>query len=173
MLKITSPESLDAAVADCVKLKLELTSLKAAVAARQTDIEKRYAGEICELTHDVAEAESRIRDYCLANRGTLFLDKKSRHSLSAEIGFELTPWRVERAGKKITWKEVVRRLLALTWGQLYIRHPEPEVNKEALLSDREKLSETDQATLAIRFARDEQFFIRPVADQAEPTTTPA
>jgi phage host-nuclease inhibitor protein Gam len=172
-MTITSTESLDARVSEAVRLKLAHATLKTELETEIAKLQKTYAGRLGKLADDIAEVEGQIHGYCTRHRDTLFPEKKSRDSLSAVYGFELTPWRVETLTRKITWREVVRRMQVASWAKAYVRQPEPGVNKAALLEDRSKLSADDCATMGIEFVQEEQFFIRPKAEQAEDTTQKA
>lgn len=173
VLKITSPEALDSAVAEVVRLKIEHTSLVAAKEAEVAAVDKRHQAGITSKESEIAAAEERVQEYCLAHRPELFIEKKSRETSLAEFGFELTPPRVETTSRKVTWKDVVARLLRLPWGKAYLNHPEPKPDKNALLADREKFT-TEQLTAAgIQFVQDEQFFIRPKPETAEETVREA
>lgn len=166
-MKILSTESLDSAVGECVRLKLEHATLKTNLETQVAALQKTFAGQMGRIQDRISESEERIRAYCTANREELFPVNKSRDSLTAVYGFELTPWRVA-THRKINWKEVVRRLQSLTWGGAYVRHPEPQPDKLALLADRERLTPVQQNAAGIEFQQDEQFFIRPKAESAEP-----
>lgn len=167
MLKITSPEALDSAVAEIVRMRIKHTQATAAKDADVALVEKRHQTRIVELNDSIAELESRVYEYCVANRPKLFTERKSRETPLAVYGFELTPYRVETSSKKITWKEVVKRLLRLKWGQAYVRQSEPKPDKDALLTDRDKFTEQQLNAIGIRFAQDEQFFIRPKPESAQ------
>ena len=166
MLKITSADSLDATVADVVRHKIRLTEATARMDAEVAVLQKSHQAVLTGLQEKIAAGESAVADYCTAHRAALFADKKSRETLAAVFGFELTPPRVETASRKIKWADVVIRLLRLAWGKAYVRHPEPKPDKEALLADREKLSAEQQTAAGISFVQDEQFFIRPKPETA-------
>ena len=168
-MKITSLESLDAHVAEVVRMKLELAGRKVEMEEQIAALQKRYAGPIGKLNDDIAARTDDIRDYCDANRSALFPDKKSRETLTALVGFEWTPYRVETAAKKITWKLVVQRLLRLDWGGAYVRQPEPQPDKNAMLADRERFTGPQLLAAGIAFDRDEQFFLRPKSEIATDT----
>ena len=165
-LTINSTEGLEAAIAAVVRKRILHTQAVAAKEAEAAELEQRHQGTISSLLEEIAEFEARIQDYCIAHRPALFNSKKSRETNLAEFGFELTPPRVETAGKKIKWKEVVGRLLRLPWAAGYVRQPEPQPDKQALLADREKLSPEQCMAAGIRFCQDEQFFIRPKPETA-------
>lgn len=173
VLNITSPEALDVAVAEVVRMKIKHTEATAAKDAEVAAIEKKHQDKITALVEAIAELEGRVQDYCTANRVSLFPDKKSRETSLAVFGFELTPHRVETASRKITWKDVVTRLLRLPWGKAYVRTPEPKPDKEALLADREKLTPEQCTSAGISFEQDEQFFIRPKPETAQATVKEA
>lgn len=162
LLTITSPETLDVAVSEHVRLQLDLTEKITTRDQAIADIQKQHQADITAAQEAVAESETRIMDYCVAQRAALFTEKKSRGTDSADFGFELTPWRVETSSRKITWKDVAKRLGRVgAWAKVYLRKTDPKPDKEALLADRDKLTEEQQRAMGINFAQDEQFFIRP------------
>jgi len=168
-LTINSTEGLEAAIGTVVRKRILHTQAVAAKEAEAAELEQRHQRTISNLLDEIAEFEAGIQDYCIAHRAALFTSKKSRETSLAEFGFELTPPRVETAGKKVKWKEVVGRLLRLSWAAAYVRQPEPQPDKQALLADREKLSPEQCLAAGIRFCQDEQFFIRPKPETASAT----
>ncbi len=173
MLKITSPEALDSAVAEVIRLKIERTSLVAAKDGEVALIEKKHQAGITAKEAEISAAEERVQEYCVAHRPELFTEKKSRETSLAEFGFELTPPRVETTSRKVTWKDVVARLKRLAWGAAYLNQPEPKPDKNALLADREKFSPDQLTAAGIQFVQDEQFFIRPKPETAQETVREA
>jgi phage host-nuclease inhibitor protein Gam len=165
-LKITSPEALDAAIARVVSLKNQHTTARAAADAEVVAVEKRHQLTLTSITDKIADEEAHVREYCEANRDTLFAEKKSRDTALADFGFEFTPPRVETASRKIKWSDVVARLLRLPWGKAYLTQAEPKPDKNALLADREQLSPEQLTAAGIQFCQDEQFFIRPKLETA-------
>jgi phage host-nuclease inhibitor protein Gam len=165
LLSITSVEALDAAVASVVWLKVQHTEATATKDSEVVALEKKHQMRIQGLVDGIHDLEAVILDFCQAHRDELFIDKKSRETTLAVIGFELTPYRVEKA-KKLKWSDVVSRLLKLSWGKAYVRQPEPQPDKDALLNDREKFKEMQLIAAGIKFDRDEQFFIRPKPETA-------
>lgn len=166
-LDLTSVEALDTAIAHVVRLRIQRTQLVAEKDAEVALIEKRFAARIATAEERIATEEQRIHEYCEAHRAELFPVNKSRETATAAFGYELTPPRVETSSRKVTWKDVVARLLKLTWGKAYVRTPEPKPDKEALLADREKLTPEQLTAAGITFAQDEQFFIRPKPETAQ------
>lgn len=169
LLSITSPEALDSAVADVVRLKIKRTKLVATKDEEVAAVEKRHQEKITTVDDEIAAAEQSVQEYCKAHRVELFPEKKSRDTSLAEFGFELTPPRVETANRKITWKDVVTRLGRLPWGRAYLKQSPPTPDKNSLLNDREKFTEEQKTAAGIQFCQDEQFFIRPKPETAEET----
>lgn len=167
-LAIASVESLESRIAEIVRLKIKRTAIRAEADDEVARLEKRFQNKLTALDDEIADLEAAAQSYCVALRADLFPAKKSRETALAEYGFELTPPRVETASKKITWKDVVARCQRMGQAALaYVRQPEPKPDKEALLADREKLSPEMQTAMGIRFAQDEQFFIRPKPETAQ------
>lgn len=166
---ISSREALLGVVAEVVRLKLQHASLTADMEREVTGVQKRYAPRLDRVAEDIHERESAVQDYCERHRAELFPEKKSIEMPSAVIGFEITPWRVETSSRKVTWKNVVERLLKLAWGKAYLRVPNPQPDKEALLSDREKLTPEQTTSAGVTFTQDEQFFLRPKSQIVEAT----
>lgn len=168
-MNITSIEALDNAVAESCRIKTTLAADKAAMETAIARIHKHHSARQASYTELIAEIETDIQDYCQANRATLFVTRKSRETASATFGFEYTPHRVEPTSRKIKWADIVKRLLKLPWGKAYINTPEPKPDKNALLADREKLTPEQLTAAGIQFCQDEQFFIRPKSEVADPT----
>lgn len=166
-LTLTSPDALDAAVADVVRTRIKLTEATAELEARLAEIQKRAEPELAALREEIATREAAIREYCEAHRAELFADRKSRETALAVYGFELTPPRVETASRRLKWADVIERLKRLAWGAAYLRIPEPRLDKEALLADRDRLSAEQLQAAGLRFTQDEQFFIRPKPETAQ------
>ena len=169
MLKITSPESLDARAADVVRYKILLTKHTAKKDARVAEIEKQFDAEMAEVRGSIADLEADCRDYCEANRTDpdLFRDgNKSRETSLCTMGFRMSPPRVETTSRKVKWADVVTRLLRLPWGKAYVRTPAPQPDKEALLADRQRLTPEQLTAAGIQFAQDESFFLEPTPETA-------
>jgi phage host-nuclease inhibitor protein Gam len=164
-MNISSPESLDVAVAEVVRLKIRHTEAVAGMDADVAALQKIHQSKITDLLERISDGETAVQDYCTARRAELFPDKKSRETVTAVFGFELTPWRVEPL-KKIKLAEIIERLKRLPWGKLYLRAPKVTLDREALLKDRERIKEQHCAQGGFQFAQDEQFFIRPKPETA-------
>lgn len=172
-LKIGSVESLEVAVAECVRQKVEYTKAMAGRDAAVAAVQKEHQVGLTKRAEDITRLSDMIFEFCVAHRAELFVGKKSRGTDLAEFGFELTPFRVETATRKIRWKDVVERLKRLSWAGIYVRQPEPVPDKQAMLADRESLTPEQCKAMGIEFCQDEQFFIRPLLETAGETVKEA
>ena len=170
---ITSRESLEATVADVVKLKLQAAELTAAMEQEIAAVQERHKRGILATSHQIDAKEAGIYVYCQANRATLFSQKKSIDLLLATVGFETNPPSVEKLAKKDTWTSIAARLANLDWGQAYIVEPDPEISKTKLIADRAKLTAEQLKQVGIAITQEEQFFIRPKSQIAADTVQAA
>jgi phage host-nuclease inhibitor protein Gam len=166
---LLSREAMKSTVADIVRLKLEHAQKTAAMEAEIAEVQKRHQEGLLEVARQIESKEASVYTYCQRNRGELFPEKKSIDMLLAEVGFELTPHRVEKKAGKDTWSTIARRLQSLDWAGKYVRESDPEVDKHALLKDRTELTPTQLAEAGIKFEQDENFFIRPKSQVASDT----
>lgn len=169
---ITSREAMESVVADIVRLKLERSGQQLILEAEIAALTKEHEPAILALDKDIETKEAGVYLYCTANRAALFAQSKSIETLLATVGFEFTPYSVEKR-KSDTWTVIAKRLLGLEWGKPYVRDTDPEVDKNGLRNDRLKFTEEQLREAGIRIERDEQFFIRPKSDVAEQTTQSA
>lgn len=173
-LRINSVDGCDASVAEIVKLQIQLAAAKAARDLEVSAVEKRHTKRITELQDQITAVSGDVQDYCHAHRASLFLDAKSRKTPLATYGYELTPHRVEPINRKVKLRDIVQRLLSLRpWGHVYVRYPEPTLNKEALLADRNSLTAEQLWEAGVQICQDEQFYIRPTPEMAEDTVSSA
>jgi len=164
---ISSRAALEAVVADIVKLKLEHTQAAAVMEHEIAGIQKRHQENLLGITRQLEAREAGVFVYCQKNRAALFPKKKSLDLLLATVGFELTPPRVDKISAKDTFGKIGLRLENLDWGAAYVRYPDPEVNKEKILTDRAQLKPEQLKEAGLVIDQDENFFIRPKSDIAE------
>lgn len=171
---ITSRESLDATIAEIVQTKLRLAELTAAMELDIAAVQERHQRHILDLEKQLAAQEAGAYVYCTAHRRNLFGDdRKSIETPLATVGFEWNPPYVEKLAKGDTEKAIAHRLASTEWGADYVIDADPTLSKKKLIADREKLSESQLATVGIRICQDEQFFIRPKSQIAADTTAQA
>ena len=172
-LTIASTAALDSVVADLVRMQLRLTELEVRRDSELAEVEKRHQAKLMAVRDNIRATEENVQAYCKAHRAELFPETKSRETALAHFGFELTPWRVELASRRLKIRDVIQRLLRSAWGKVYLRQPDPQLDKEMILADRQTLTPERLAEAGLQITRDEQFFVRPKLETAEATSQAA
>lgn len=177
-------EAMEAEVAEYVRLKLRHVAVSAQMEEMKARVEKKYAPEVNDLARQIDVKFAAVQNYCMTHRIELITDKrKSIDLVNAELGFRTTPHAVTKRVSKETWEQIALRLAGLTLrlsdgtvldcGELYVREPAPQVNKEALLNDRKRLTEEQLRVMGLEFSQEEHFYIEPKAEIAEGDTKAA
>ena len=170
---VLSREALEAAVAEVATLKIQYAAAKAALELEVAAVQERRQEHLLALGKQIESREAGVFIFCQQHRSELFPDKKSIDLLLATVGYRTEPPSVEKCSKKDTWSAIAKRLEALDWGVRYINTPDPEVDKKALLADRDRLTAGQLSEAGIRFEQDEFFYITPKSDVAEKTVMEA
>lgn len=168
-MRLNSIEALDATAAEVVRLKIFLTEMTAAKDAKVADLQQKFDEKALDVRQEIAGLETDCRQFCEAHRQdpALFGGNKSRETSLCTMGFRTTPPKVATSSRRIKWADVITRLKRLAWGAAYLRTPEPSVDKEALLADRERLTDAQREQAGIRFEQDEIFFLEPKPETAQ------
>lgn len=170
---IQTRDQLEAVVENIVQLQLSRAELEHAQDQEIAGIRQKYRAPLAELerylTLETAWAEAWARE----NPGAL-TENRSLDCAHAVIGFRVTPPLVVRASRRWTWSAAAQKLAEMAWGARYLRVPAPEVDKEAILADLEKLSPEELRAAGLKIVQGERFFITPhgheeSAPVAEPT----
>ena len=172
-IPIVSREALDAAVAEVATLKIQYAAAKADMELEIARVQERRQEQMLALAKQIKIREAGVFVYCQQHRAQLFPDKKSIDFLLATVGYRTEPPSVEKSSRKDTWSAIAQRLETSAWGSRYVNIPEPEVDKKALLADREKLSVEQLSEAGIRFEQDELFYITPKSEVAARTVLEA
>jgi phage host-nuclease inhibitor protein Gam len=170
---VLSREALEAAVAEVATLKIQYAAAQAALELEIARVQERHQEQMLSLGKQIEIREAGIFVYCQQHRPQLFPGKKSMDFLLATVGFRTEPPSVEKCSRKDTWSSIAQRLEALAWGARYVNTPEPEVDKKALLADREKLTAEQLSEAGLRFEQDELFYITPKSEVAARTVLDA
>ena len=161
-IAVSTPEGLEVAVADYVKLKLLHAAAKAALELEIAGIQAEHQERINILGEQIDERFYGIQAFCQANRGTMFPEaRKSLDWPMATLGFRTNPPSVGTRRKSITFCAAAKLLLTSDWGGLFVRYPDPAIDKEAILAARGKLTEEQLSAVGLVIEQDEEFFIQP------------
>lgn len=158
---IQNRRQLEAVIENIVQLQRQRTELESAQEKEIADIRQKYRAPLAEVERYLLMETSWAETWARNNRGAF----DETHSLAcphATIGFHIPPPRVERAGRRWTWSAIVVKLSQTTWGQRYLRVPAPEVDKDAILADRDRLSAEELRLAGIKIVQSERFIITPL-----------
>ena len=178
---IHSKDGLTAALNTLVSNKLTLAAQTVAMEQEIADIQRRNQGRVESLTRDIAAAEAGIQVFVTQRREELFpKGVKSLDFALATVGFRDTPHRVEKLRSKDTFDEIALRMAGMKLhdatgntlifdGDHYVRYREPELDKKALLANRQNIPEAALKAAGIKFDYDELFYIEPKSEVIEGT----
>jgi phage host-nuclease inhibitor protein Gam len=157
---IQTRQELDAVVENVVQLQLERAALERDQEQEITAIRQKFRAPLAELDRYLLLETTWVENWARANPAA-FPEKRSIACTHATIGFRVSPPRVDRASRKWTWTDIAAKLGELAWGRRYLRQPAPEVNKEALLADRNELDAAELRKVGVKIMQEERFFIAP------------
>ena len=173
---IQTRQQLDAVLENIAHLQRERDELYLAQEKEIAAVRQSYRTPLAEMEHYLDLETSWAEAWAQGNPGAFAADR-SLACAHATIGFRATPPRIERASRRWTWSRIARTLAGLAWGQRYLRVPEPEVDKEALLADLARLSPVELRNAGMQIVQGERFFITPHSETeaacASPSLEPA
>lgn len=168
-IKLTQPAIKTREQAESILREICLTTItrnKAVLAMDQeiATIRENYDGTISWCNKSLEEKTDLIRAWAEANPSE-FNGLKSLAMVNGTVG-----WRIGQPTLKTlagwTWDRVLEKLKIHGMGLRYIRTKE-EVNKQAILGEREVLSPEKMRAMGVRVVQDESFFIEPNLTETE------
>ena len=163
---IRTRDQLNAVVENIVLLRLEQAELDRAQADEIAAIREKYRAPLTEVDRYLQMETAWVEAWARQNPGE-FTRERIIDCPHARVGYRVMAPRVERASRRWTWTEAALALAETEWGRRYLRAPEPEVDKEAILADLATLSTDDLRQAGIKIVQGERFFIEPHGE-AEP-----
>ena len=165
-LKITAPktrEEMEQLVGDICALKIRERELKAQMDAEIKRVRDGYEKQLGGLSEDIAAKMPRALAWAEANEED-FGKLRSVEMLHGTIGWRTnTPSLKTRSGW--TWDRVLERLL--NNGLVTYYRTKQEVNKQAILADRDELGADGLRELGVRVVQEDEFFVEPKLTVAE------
>lgn len=116
---------------------------------------------------ELAGLETSLQLFAQNHREKLFNEPKSRSYPNAVLGFRISPPSVGRVVEKEKWDIIAERVESLPWGEPYVKEGKPSLNKEAILRDRQSLTQEQLAEAGLKIEQGETFFIEPTAASAD------
>lgn len=137
-------------------------SLTVEMDAELTEVREQYAGKMFSAQTNLDKIMGFAKEWAEANKES-FGDRKSIEMAHGVVGFRTgTPKLKPLAG--MTWEKIKARLL--NFGKGYTRTT-VEVDKEAILADREALKAEGLQALGVKVAQDESFYVEPKRESIE------
>lgn len=133
--------------ADCIQMATETA-----------EVEKRHADKQSMLQEKISAGEKLARKFAKKSPG-LFGEKRSIDLVGCRVGYRLGNW-VCSLPKGFTLKDLAQAMRSLPWARQYVRTVY-EVDKEALIADRDKLAPEQLAELGVTIDQEDRFFIDP------------
>jgi len=151
-------EQLNAVVENIVLLRAELAELERAQANELAAVREKYRAPLTEVDRFLQMETAWVEAWAHQNPGE-FSGERLLDCPHARIGFRTMPPRVERANRRWNWAEAAAALAEVEWGKRYLRTPDPEIDREAILADLERLPAEDLRQVGIKVVQGERFFI--------------
>ena len=158
--RIQTRQELDIVLENIAQLHTEHDEITLRLEAEIIALRQRSRAALAEIENFLVVETAWVEAWA-ETHPDLFSERRSLSCLHATIGFRLSPARVERIGREWDWSKIARQLAELPWGARYLRQPEPELNKEALLADRRELAPEQLREAGLKILQQERFFILP------------
>lgn len=165
---IATRDQAEAVLEQIARATIARDRLTAEMELKLTNVRAEYEGRLTALAQELDGAMPILQRWAEEHPDE-FGARKSMEMVHGTIGFRTgTPKLKLIPGK--TWLRVLESLAGVF--PEYIRE-KMEVNKEALIADREKLGDDRLRLVGLRVTRDETFFVEPKREEAAATVRPA
>ena len=154
--KIQTESELRAAARRIALLTVELGNLKARQDEEIVNIRDTFAGPI-EVADKSLKAEIAAAKAWAIEHKAEFRDPRSKDLGLASIGFRDGMPKLRILGK-LAVDEVINRCLSMFPRRDYVRTVD-ELNRAAIIADRDKLTKDEQTALGVAIEQDEAFFV--------------
>jgi phage host-nuclease inhibitor protein Gam len=160
---LKSREDADAAVARFVDRQLKNVEAIGKMEAEIKEIRDKYRVQVNSLEEEIENLFEQLEQWAIVNPG-LFADRKSLEFAHGTIGFRTAPPKLKPIGK-FTWERILDLIQCEPkLAKKYIRIKN-EVDREALLADRDDLGPETLETIALRVIQDETFYVDPKTEE--------
>jgi phage host-nuclease inhibitor protein Gam len=151
-------------VGEITMLKANEQRITADMNAKLTEVRERFEGSLAAIDEELKGRIALAKDWAEANPAE-FGKARSIAMTHGDVG-----WRIGNPALRLlfgwSWDKALAALTSLALKQ-YVRI-KYEVNKEALIADREKLQDAGLRTFGVKIVQDETFFIEPRLVITEP-----
>lgn len=167
---IQTRAEMEGLVGDICAATIKQDSLLAAMDDELQIVRARYEASLAEVSKSLDAGLALAQDWAEAHPSE-FGKQKSIEMLHGVVGWRTgTPKAKTLAGW--TWDRVLSVIVSIPkFAKRYARISE-EVNKEALIADRELLAPEELREIGVRIVQDETFFVQPKREEAPATEAP-
>lgn len=172
-IKTTTPktrEDIEALVGDLAAAKIEQQGLTAEMDAEIAMVRTRFEAGLALLTERL-NVMTEVAHLWAQAHPEEFAKRKSLEFTQGVIGFRTTPHKLKLLSKW-TWAKVLEKMEPMNFWRAYIR-TKKEVDKEALIANRDGLPPENLAGIGVKIVQDEEFFIEPKLTAVETRQTAA
>ena len=159
---IENHQQLDAVVENIVQLQLNRAEIESEQEREILATRQKFRGPLAEVDRYLLLETSWVQTWAEAHPEA-FEEKRTLACTHAVLGYRTGPPRVDRLSRKWSWSDIASKLGEMAWGRRYLRHPAPEVNKAALLSDRHDLSVAELKKVGLKIVQTDRFYIQPLS----------
>lgn len=145
---------------------IERERLVAKMNKQLDEVRANFAERIECCDAEVKAATEIVQAWAEAHRDEAFHGAQSIEFARGTVGFRLGKFRVVTT-KGVTLDDVVKALHTLPWGKQFIRSVE-EVDKAAILANKDSLTAAQMAKAGIAIEQEERFYIEPKQDEPQP-----
>lgn len=161
-------EEMERLVGEITTLKIREQKLTAEMNRRVTEVRQGYEAELGRIGEEIHGKMLAAREWADANLAE-FGKGKSLRMTHGVIGWKIGNPMLETLSGW-TWDRVLEKLRALSAWSAYVR-TKYEVNKEALLADRETFTAGGLKDVGLRVVREERFYVEPNMETVETRLT--
>lgn len=174
-IRLTAPAiktraEMEALVGEIRGLKIQQMKRQAQREAELKAVDDRFKDALLVLGKEIDERMDLARGWAESNPGE-FGNAKSIEMAHGTVGFRIGNWQLKTLSGW-TWDRVLEKIRSLVNMAGYIRVKE-EVNKEAILADRDVLGPEGLRLIGTRAFREEGFFVEPKIEEIEARETQA
>jgi len=137
--------------------------------AEINDVKKAHARNIRIYRRQIANIKKACRAWARAHKKTHFKEPRSLVLPHGTISMQRGQWTVKPV-RGNTIASIIENLKTWRWGKKYLRYREPDLNKEALIEDRDLLGDDRKQALGIRFVQEERTHVEPNLESLKKTT---
>lgn len=151
-------EEMELLVNTILALQSDLNICRLEMEKEVADVMENHKEELSRLETEI-ESKSILAELWARDNAELFRPRRSIELGRAVVGFQLTPHKVEKRRSTDKMGDLILKLQRLPWGRKYVRTPEPQLNKDALIADRSELTESQLKEAGFKITQKDKFYI--------------